>query len=322
MMKRSARVLNVARGGIIDEAALAEALQSGRIAGAGLDVYSQEPPQADLPILNAPNVILTPHLGASTVEAQESVAVEAAQLLCDFLKRGIIMNAVNMAAMDMAELEAIKQYVDIAWRLGLLQAQLAQGTIRRATLNYRGDLAGKKTKLLTAAFTAGLLEYRLAQGVNLVNSEMIARERGIEIIVSSSLKKGDFASMMQTDVEAEGASFNATATLFGDQYARLVQLGPYRLECYLDGILCVFTHRDEPGLIGFVGTIFGDHQVNIAAMTVGRKGNSPGGEAIGVLNLDNMPSTEALNAVRAHPAVRSVDVVKLPRSGELPTWLR
>ncbi len=127
--------------------------------------------------------------------------------------------------------------------------------------------------------------------------------------------------MMQTQVLTEEQEFTATATLFGDQYARLVQLGPYRLECYLDGILCVFTHRDEPGLIGFVGTIFGTHQVNIAAMTVGRTGTTPGGDAIGVLNLDNMPSQEALEAVRNHPAVRSMEVVKLPRSGQLPAWL-
>lgn len=267
-MKRTARVLNVSRGGIYDEQALADALAAGTIAGAGIDVFTAEPPPADNPLLDAPNIVLTPHLGASTLEAQECVAVEAAQLLADFLLRGIVANAVNMAALDRAELEGLRQYVELAHRLGQLQAQMAQGQIRRAVLTYKGELAAKKTKLLTAAFTVGLLESRLAEGVNLVNAEVVARDRGIEIVESSSTKKGDFSSLVTTDVETDRKSYTAAATLFGEQYPRLVQLGPYRLESYLDGTLFVFTHRDVPGLIGFVGNIFGNHNVNIAAMTL------------------------------------------------------
>jgi D-3-phosphoglycerate dehydrogenase len=321
-MKRTARVLNVSRGGIYDEAALADALKAGVIAGAGIDVFTAEPPPPDNPLLSAPNVVLTPHLGASTVEAQENVAVEAAQLLADFLLRGIVANAVNMAALDRAELDALRQYVELARRLGLLHAQMAQGQLRRATLTYKGELASKKTKLLTAAFTAGLLESRLAQGVNLVNAELIARERGIEIVEASSPRKGDFASLITADVETDKKTYTASGTLFGDQYPRLVQLGPYRLEGYLDGTLFVFTHRDVPGLIGFVGNIFGNHAVNIAAMTVGRTGKTAGGDAIGVLNLDTVPPDEAVAAVKGHPNVSSVSVVKLPPMGELPSWLR
>lgn len=200
-MKPSARVLNVARGGIIDEAALASALQAGTIAGAGIDVFSTEPLPADNPLLKAPNLVLTPHLGASTIEAQENVAIEAAELIRDYLLKGIVMNAVNMAAVDRKELSELKQYVDLARRLGLLHAQMAQGQIRKVTLTYKGDLANRKTKLLTSAFTAGLLEFRLAQGVNLVNAEVLARDRGIEIVASASPKKDDFASLMQADVE-------------------------------------------------------------------------------------------------------------------------
>jgi len=256
------------------------------------------------------------------VEAQENVAVEAAQLLADYLLRGIVANAVNMAALDRTELDALRQYVELTRRLGLLHAQMAQGQIRKATLTYKGELAGKKTKLLTAAFTAGLLESRLSQGVNLVNAELIARERGIEIVEANSPKKGDFASLVQVDVETDKKSYTAAATLFGDQYPRLVQLGSYRLESYLDGTLFVFTHRDVPGLIGFVGNIFGNHAVNIAAMTVGRAGAVPGGDAIGVLNLDTVPPDEAVQAVKGHPSVSSVSVVKLPPMGDLPSWLR
>jgi D-3-phosphoglycerate dehydrogenase len=203
--------------------------------------------------------------------------------------------------------------------LGLLQAQIAHGAVRRAALTYRGELAGQKTRLLTAAFTAGLLEYRLSGGVNLVNAELLARERGIEISESSSPRKGDFAALLLTEVETEQGTTVAAGTLFGDQYVRLVQLGPFRMEGYLDGVLLVFTHRDVPGLIGFVGTIFGTHGVNIAQMTVGRKG--PGGEAIGILNLDSPPSEQALAAVKGHPQISSLTVVKLPPAGELPTWL-
>ncbi|HXD89184.1 MAG TPA: phosphoglycerate dehydrogenase [Urbifossiella sp.] len=320
LMKKTACVLNVARGGIIDEAALAAALKAGAIAGAGVDVFTVEPASADNPLLKAPNIVLTPHLGASTVEAQENVAVEAAQLIADFLLKGQIANAVNMAALDPKELAEVRPFIDLARRLGLLHAQMAHGPIRRASLTYKGELASKKTKLLTAAFTAGLLEFRLSPGeVNLVNAEVFARERGIEIAESSNPKKGDFASLFHTEVETEQGTAVAAGTLFGDQYVRLVQLGPYRIEGYLDGVLLVFTHHDVPGLIGFVGTIFGKHNVNIAQMIVGRQ--NPGGEAVGILNLDGPPPEAALAEVKAHPKISSVMVVKLPPEGELPPWL-
>jgi len=319
LMKKTARILNVARGGIVNEQALADALAAGIIAGAGVDVFTAEPIVADNPLLKAPNIVLTPHLGASTLEAQENVAIEAAQLIVDFLQKGQIANAVNMAAVNPAELAEVRPYVDLARRLGLLQAQIAHGAIRKASLTYRGELAGQKTRLLTAAFTAGLLEYRLSDGVNLVNAELLARERGIEIAESMNPKKGDFAALLHTEVETEQGTTVASGTLFGDQYVRLVQLGPFRMEGYLDGVLLVFTHRDVPGLIGFVGTIFGTHGVNIAQMTVGRQ--TPGGEAIGILNLDNPPPEQALAAVKGHPQISSLTVVKLPAAGELPSWL-
>jgi D-3-phosphoglycerate dehydrogenase / 2-oxoglutarate reductase len=321
MMKKTSRILNVARGGIIDEAALATALTNGTIAGAAIDVFEQEPTPAENPLRQAPNCILTPHLGASTVEAQENVAIEAAQLIADFLLRGVVANAVNMAAVDRAELDALRQYVDLARRLGLLHAQLAQGPIRKASLTYKGELASKKTKLLTAAFTAGLLEYRLSAGVNLVNAQVTARDRGIEIVEVASPKKGDFAGVMHTEVETDAGTMIAAGTLFGDQYLRLVQLGEYRLESYLDGTLFFFHHTDVPGLIGFVGNIFGTHDVNIAAMSVGRTGKAPGGPAIGVLNLDSIPSEDATNAVRSHPKISLIQVVKLPPAGELAPWM-
>jgi D-3-phosphoglycerate dehydrogenase len=321
-LKKGARIINCARGGLVNEQALAAALEAGHLAGAAIDVFVDEPPPPDHPLLRLPNVVTTPHLGASTVEAQSSVALEAAQLLVDYLTRGLVQSAVNMAAIDKAELQELRPYIDMCRRLGLLHAQMDQGGIRKATLQYRSDLGGvaqKNTRLLTAAFAAGLLETRLSGSVNIVNAELLARERGIELIEEKSTAKGDFSTLIRTEVETEKKTYVAAGTLFGNQYLRLVQLGPFYLDAYLDGIMLIFTHRDVPGMIGYIGTIFGKHKVNIAQMTVGRA--APGGEAIGVLNLDTLPSEAALKQVRSHPQISSLCVVKLPAAGELPAWV-
>jgi D-3-phosphoglycerate dehydrogenase len=318
LLKRGARVINCARGGLINEAALAEAIKSGHLAGAAIDVFTQEPPPADHPLLMVPGIVVTPHLGASTLEAQDAVAQEAANLLIGFLQRGAVQFAVNMAAVDRTELDELRLYVDLARRLGLLHAQMAQGTIRRAELSYRGEVARRSTKLITAAFAAGMLETALAQNVNIVNAELLARERGIEIVEQLSPRKGDFSTLIRVEVFTDKKSYVAAGTLFGNQYLRLVQLGPYFLDSFIDGVMLLFTHRDVPGLIGFIGTIFGKHRVNIAQMTVGRQ--QPGGEAIAVLNLDSPPPEEAIKEVRAHPQISSLSVVKLPVAGEMPVW--
>ena len=318
-MKPGAWLINCARGGLVAEEALCQALHSGQIGRAALDVFETEPPPPDHPLLRAPNLLCTPHLGAATVEAQRSVAVEAAQLMAEYLTRGTIQFAVNMVAVDRVELDDLRPYLHLAWRLGLLHAQMDQGAIRRCTLLFRGDLAGKNHRLLTAAFAAGLLEPRLAESVNVVNAELLARERGIELIEQASRTRGDFANVLRVDVETEKKTYVAAGTLFGNQFYRLVQLGPYRLDTYLDGILLILSHRDVPGLIGFIGTIFGKHGVNIAQMTVGRQ--VPGGEAIAVLNLDSAPPEEALAEVRSHPQISSLSVVRLPPPQVGPAWL-
>jgi D-3-phosphoglycerate dehydrogenase len=208
----------------------------------------------------------------------------------------------------------------MARRLGLLHAQMDRGAVRRVRLRYRGDVARRNTRLVTAAFAAGLLEHALEEGVNMVNAELLARERGIEIVEQKSTEQGDFTTLIHSEVETERKTYVAAGTVFGKEFLRIVRLGEFHLDAYLDGILLIFSHRDVPGIIGSIGTIFGKYGVNIAAMTVGRQ--QAGGEAIAVLNLDTEPPQEAVDEVLAHPHITTARVVKLPRAGETPAWMR
>ena len=318
-MRPGVRIINCARGGLIDEPALVAAIDAGKVAGAAIDVFDPEPVPADNPLLPHPKIVLTPHLGASTEEAQINVAVEAAGLLIDFFRRGQVRFSVNMPALDRAEMEDMRLYLDLGRRLGMLHAQMDRGTIKQAKLVYRGDVAHKKTKLITAAFAAGLMEKALEQQVNLVNAVPMAKDRGITIIEESSPATGDFGSLIQAEVTTERKSYQAAGTLFGNQFLRLVRLGPYIMDAPLDGDLLIFTHNDKPGVLGFFCTTFGAHGVNIAQMSVGRE--TPGGEAIAVLNLDSTPPPAAIEAVKAHKDILSVSLIRLPKIGEVPAWL-
>ncbi|HMP15689.1 MAG TPA: phosphoglycerate dehydrogenase, partial [Gemmatales bacterium] len=319
MMKKGARVINCARGGIIDENALAEALQSGHLAGAGLDVFAEEPPPANHPLRSMSNVVLTPHLGASTNEAQKSVALEAAHLLVDYLTRGQVQSAVNLPAVDRKTLQEIRPYLDAARRLGLLLAQLHTGSIEKVSLAYRGELSGSGMSWLSAAFATGLLETRLSEMLTPVNAVLLAKERGIDIIGEHNPTRGDFHSLLTATLVTDKGTHVASATLFGSGYLRLVQLDGFHLEGYLDGNLLIFTHQDKPGIIGYIGTVFGQHQVNIAQMVVGRK--TPGGDAVAVLHLDTLPSDAALQEVKKNQSIKTMHLVKLPPAGEVPAWL-
>ena len=318
LLPAGARVINCARGGIIDEKALLESLDSGHLAGAALDVFETEPLPADHPIVSHPKMVITPHLGAATLEAQVLVARESAQLLVDFLCKGQVRFAVNMAALDRAEMEEVRPYVDLARRLGILFAQMVRGSITRAEIRYRGDVADKPTRLITGSFAAGLLENYLEQHVNLVNARVLAQERGITIVEEQTSEKGDFSSLIEVVVQTDKKEYRASGTLFGNRHLRLVQLGAYRLDAHLDGTLLLFTHRDVPGLIGFIGNLFGQQNINIAHMTVGRQ--EKGGEAIAVMNLDGQPPAEAIEQVANHPQVGSVSLVNLPPMGIMPGW--
>lgn len=318
-MKPGVRLINAARGGIYDETALAEGLKSGRLAGVALDVFASEP-CTDSPLFNMPGVVCTPHLGASTEEAQTQVAVEAVELLVAYLTTGAIRHAVNVTSLDPKTLASLRGYLDVAYRLGVLMTGLEPRGIKSCRLLYRGEIAEKETKVLTAVFAAGLLQGALEQEVNLVNAELLLRQRGIKLSEESRSEMGAFRSSMTAEVTTDEGTHRATGTVFGQHMPRLVSLDDFRLEAYLDGCLLVFRHRDVPGIIGAVGTIFGRHGVNIAQMAVGRA--APGGEAVGILNLDSEPPSEAMAEVRSLPAITSASVVRLPPQGKLPRWLQ
>ncbi len=321
MMKQGVRLVNCARGGIYNETALVQGLESGKIAGVALDVFVEEP-CTDSPLFGMPGVLCTPHLGASTEEAQTQVAVEAVGLLTDYLANGTIRHAVNVAPLDAKTLESLRGYLDVAYRLGMLLAGLQEGAARQCRLVYRGEIADRDIKVLNATFAAGLLKHALDQEVNLVNAELMLRERGIELTTESHSEMGSFRSSMSAELQTDAGRHKVAGTVFGQSMPRLVALDGYRLEAYLDGCLLVFTHQDVPGIIGGVGTVFGQHGVNIGQMAVGRAGDQAGGDAIGILNLDAPPSPEALDGVRQLPAIGSAKVIHLPPAGELPSWLQ
>jgi len=318
LMKKGARLVNCARGGIYDEAALVAGLESGHLGGVALDVYSNEP-CTDSPLFKMDNVLCTPHLGASTEEAQIGVAVEAVELCINYLNTGEIRSAVNTISMDPQTLKALRSYADVAHRLGLLLSQWHGGAITKCELQFNGEIADKDTRLLTSAFCAGLIENH-AEDANVINAELLCQERGIEVVRTSNSGPGTFSSIISATVSGDGQSRNASGTVFGKDMPRLVKLGEYRTEAYMDGNLLIFTHRDVPGIIGYVGNVLAEDKVNIAQMAVGRESDA-GGPAIGVLNLDATAPESAIVKIVENDGIESSKQIALPRAGELPDWL-
>ena len=321
LMRPGARIVNCARGGIYEESAVIQALDSGRLAGAAFDVYESEP-CTDSPLFASDKALCTPHLGASTEEAQTQVSVEAVELALNFLKTGEIQHAVNAVPLDPQTLAGMRGYLNMTYRLGRLLAQLQDGRHDRCRVHFRGDIAGKDTRLLHAAFCAGLIEQAMDEPVNIVNAEMLLSERGIEHSSVANPEQGAFRSSVKASIEsAEGQETTAAVTLFGNNMPRLIQIDDFRLEAFLDGILLVFHHQDVPGIVGSVGTILGNHKINIAQMAVGRAGDRQGGSAVGILNLDSQPDETTLALVGQIEGMDDVKVVALPDSSQLPPWL-
>jgi D-3-phosphoglycerate dehydrogenase len=305
-MKDGVRIINCARGGIVDEAALAEALRSGKVAGAALDVFESEPPKSR-ELVDLPQVLCTPHLGASTEEAQVSVAIEAAEIITDALLHGRIRNAVNVPAVDPKEAEALAPYAALARCLGRLEIQRLRRLPARVSVTYAGEAAKLNARYLTAHLLAAFLETALDEEVNIVNAPYLAEERGIRVTESKTPHAQDFATLVTVACAAEGEEHEAAATLVGRGEPRIVAIDGYRVEAMPRGTLLVLFADDKPGLIGSVGMLLGERGINIAAMTFGRK--SAGGDSITVLNLDGALDEATLQAVRSAPHVRRAQIV-------------
>ena len=320
LLPKGARLINCARGGIYDEAALVEGLKSGHLGGVALDVYPEEPCKAN-PLFGMPNTLCTPHLGASTEEAQTNVALEAVELLIDYFTTGTIKSAVNMAPMDGKTLAEMRGYLALAWRLGLLAAQVEKGRVTKCTISYRGEIASKTTSLVSGALAAGLLSKATGGESNIINARMLLKERGIELVEEKSNDRGTFSSLISVVITSATGETRISGTLFGNTMPRLVQVNDYRLEAYLDGNLCLFLHDDVPGVIGQVGNVFGACNVNIAQLSVGRAACRDSGKALGVLGLDAVPTAEAIDAFGKIAGITTATFATLPAPNELPAWL-
>jgi len=297
MMKPSVRLINAARGGIIDEQALLAALEAGRVAGAALDVYTEEPPASDhlKKLVAHPAVLAVPHLGASTEEAQKQVALEAAEILVEALRGGEIRNAVNVSGGTKVP-ESLRPYVELLSRMGTLLSCISPGAMKKVEVVYRGEIAEMNMSAVTTALTIGLLRPVLGDELNLVNAPVLARERGIEIETITSERVRDFANLVQVEVTTDKCSRTAVGTIFGHKFPRVVAVDGYRMEMIPEGHVVVCFNEDKPGVIGAVGGAFGELGVNIAYMTFGRKAKAA--KAVLALNIDSEPSAELLTALR------------------------
>jgi len=320
MLPKGAKLINCARGGIYEEQALVDGLKSGHLGGVALDVYENEP-CTDSPLFSMPGTVCTPHLGASTEEAQMQVAVEAVELLLDYLQTGNVKHSVNAIAVAPKELEKLGGFINVAFRLGSLLAQWIGGAIEECKIEVKGALATEDTRILQTAVCAGMIQHVVDEDVNIVNAHMLCLDRGIKVQVSSNQESRAFRSIIRVALSGNGMEHTAAGTLFGSDMPRLVGMDKFRLESFLDGDMLVFFHEDLPGVIGHVGNLMGDSSVNIAQMSVGRSKDWDGGRAIGVMNLDAPVDPDIGKKVAAMDVVKEVKLIHLPPADWLPSWL-
>lgn len=309
LMKKGVRVVNCARGGIIDEAALARAIKAGIVAGAALDVFVEEPPPAGHELVAMPQVVATPHLGASTEEAQLSVAVDIAIAVRDALMGRGIRNAVNVPSMDAELLKLLEPHLRLIEALGAMQAQLTEGHVQEVKIRYVGDLTKYDLAALTIAFLKGLLTPSLQETVNYVNAALLAKERGIKVIESKSTQSEDFANLISTEIKTDQRISTVEGSCVTRRDPRIVRIQDFTVEAIPQGHMVMIRTQDTPGFIGKVGTILGAHKINIARMTFGR--TKAGGEALNVFNVDQPVPAAVVQELKAVPRVTDVRVIKL-----------
>jgi D-3-phosphoglycerate dehydrogenase len=314
-MKRGARLINTARGELVDEAALVEALQSGHIAGAGLDVFVTEPP-GNSPLMALPNVIATPHVAGSTAEAQEEVGVQIAQQIRDFLAEGVLRNAVNLPAISPEHYRRLRPYLELAERLASFVAQAAPFGVGRLRLACAGEPAELGTHLLRSAALAGVLNAVLDQRVNLVSAPARAAERGLIIEETTRPRQRGIADLVEITATPAGGSgsttFSAQGTVLYGTTPRVLGLNGIAVESSLEGTLLMLSNRDVPGVIGEIGTLLGREGLNIATFALGRREAVLGADALALIGLDGAVSTNILDLLHAIPNVIQARIVRLP----------
>jgi D-3-phosphoglycerate dehydrogenase len=309
-VKKTVRVVNCARGGIIDEAALADALREGRVAGAALDVFESEPIPADHPLRGLPNVILTPHIAASTVEAQENVAIQVAEQIVEALVNHNIMNAVNAPSLDPEVLKALRPYLRLCEKLGRFAAQFDRQRVVRITCRYSGSILNYPTEPLTTAFAKGWIEPSTDRPVNYVNALPILQERGIELLETRRSEQYRYSNLMTIVTEHEDGSENVVSgSVFDPDHGRIVLVNDKTFVAVAEGTLVVIENDDVPGIIGIVGTFFGERGLNIAEMTWGRKEQDT--TAMTIINVDGEVSDDDLAAIGGLPRIRSARLIRL-----------
>ncbi len=307
-MKKNVQIVNCARGGLIDETALAAAIREGRVAGAALDVFETEPP-ASRELVDLPQVVATPHLGASTEEAQVAVSVDVVQSVIDFFQGKGFRNAVNVPAVDPEVLAEIQPYIRLAEKMGLLLAQLIEGQIQQLDIQFVGEVAESETTPITVAMVKGLLGAILAESVNYVNAPVLAKERGIRITESKSSTATHYANMIRADVKTDKKTTSVSGTMFTREDIRIVMLDNFDVEAVPEGYILLVSNRDVPGIVGQVGTLLGANKVNIAGMTLGR--DRMGGQARTLLKIDSPVSDALLAEIKKSPNVLDAKLIKL-----------
>jgi D-3-phosphoglycerate dehydrogenase len=309
IMKKGVRVINCARGGIIDEAALMKAIESGKVSGAALDVYEEEPPVKDSKLLKSDKLVLTPHLGASTEEAQVNVAIDIANTARDILLGRCIRNAVNMPCVDPEVFKVIEPYLKLSEKTGSIITQIVEGHIKKVKIRYVGDILKYDLTSFTVSVMKGMLTPILQETVNFVNALVIAKERGINVVESKTAEIQDFASLIVVEVETEKAKSLVAGTLFTKTDPKIVKVNEFWVDSVPEGNMLFVFNKDVPGIIGEIGTIFGNNNINIASVSFGR--DVKGGNAVSVWNVDSDVPKKVLDDIKKAKNIQEVKLAKL-----------
>jgi len=309
LMKKTVRLINCARGGIIDEQALVKALESKRIAGCALDVFEQEPLPADSPLLKFDHCVVTPHLGASTSEAQINVAIEIAETVRDALLGKGIINAANFPSVDAEAYRVLEPYIDLAFRMGKFSGQLVAGRINEVKITYSGIINNYKIIPLTLSYVNGLLTPVLGETVNFINALDLAKERAINVQEITSNKQEEFVNCIKIEITTDKEKFLLWGTLSGNNQPRIVKINEVYVEALPRGNILFIKNNDKPGLVGAIGTILGEEGVNIAGISLGREAQD--GVAISVVNVDSVVSNQTLDKIKNTNDIRFVKLLKV-----------